>query len=109
MEETPLPGPAAGLVCERLSVRGIPVTLVYRGGLEGNGKRPCLVLCYGAYGERKSIAYSPAYTMLASQGWLVVYAHVRGGGEVGRAWYEAATRQHKANSVADLKVRSSWA
>ena len=42
------------------------------------------------------------------RGWTLAWAHVRGGGELGRAWHEAATRAAKAASVTDLEACADW-
>ncbi len=45
---------------------------------------------------------------MQARGWTLAWAHVRGGGECGRAWHEAAVRRAKAASVADLEACADW-
>ena len=74
----------------------IPVSLVYREGLERDGSAPLLQYAYGAYGLSTDPSFSSARLSLIDRGFVYAIAHVRGGQEMGRAWYDvgpqAATR-----------------
>ena len=78
----------------------IPLTLTYRNDAQNPSK--CLFVVYGAYGENLDMAYQSHIFPLLQRGWKIVYVHVRGGGENGRAWYHAGRVPHKINSEIDL-------
>lgn len=78
----------------------IPLTLTYRNDAQNPSK--CLFVVYGAYGECLDMGYQSHMFPLLQRGWKIVYVHVRGGGEKGRAWYHAGRTPHKVNSEMDL-------
>jgi oligopeptidase B len=80
----------------------IPVSLVYRGPLTLDGSRPALLLGYGAYGVCFEPSFSPHYLSLLDRGFVVAIAHVRGGEELGRRWYEDGKLFAKRNSFTDF-------
>jgi oligopeptidase B len=80
----------------------VPVSLVYRLPLERDGRRPLWLTGYGAYG----ISYDPGFSSnsltLLDRGFVVAIAHVRGGEEMGRDWYENGKLLHKRNTFGDF-------
>ena len=80
----------------------VPVSLVYRTPLERTGTRPLLLNGYGAYGFSYDPAFSSNALSLLDRGWIVAIAHVRGGEEMGRAWYEDGKLLNKRNSFTDF-------
>jgi len=80
----------------------IPISLVYRRGALSNGPAPLLLSGYGAYGASSDPYFSSARLSLLNRGMLWAIAHVRGGGEMGRAWYEAGKFLHKKNTFFDF-------
>jgi oligopeptidase B len=80
----------------------IPVSLVYRLGFERNGTAPLLQYGYGAYGLSVDPSFSSARLSLLDRGFVYAIAHVRGGQEMGRAWYDAGRQLHKKNSFNDF-------
>lgn len=80
----------------------VPVSLVYRGPLTLDGSRPALLLGYGAYGVCFEPSFSPHYLSLLDRGFVVAIAHVRGGEELGRRWYEDGKLFAKRNSFTDF-------
>jgi oligopeptidase B len=80
----------------------VPVSLVYRLPLALDGSRPLLLNGYGAYG----ISYEPGFSShalsLLDRGFVVAIAHVRGGEEMGRPWYEGGKLLQKRNSFTDF-------
>jgi oligopeptidase B len=80
----------------------IPVSLVYRLGFERNGTAPLLQYGYGAYGLSMDPSFSSARLSLLDRGFVYAIAHVRGGQEMGRAWYDAGRQLHKKNSFNDF-------
>jgi oligopeptidase B len=80
----------------------VPVSLVYRRGTALDGTAPLLQYAYGAYGISMEPAFSAARLSLLDRGFVYAIAHVRGGQELGRAWYEAGRLTHKMNSFSDF-------
>lgn len=80
----------------------IPVSLVYRTPLSRDGTRPMLLTGYGAYGATSDPAFSSSRLALLDRGFVFAIAHVRGGGDLGRAWYEAGKLEHKQNTFDDF-------
>ncbi len=80
----------------------IPVSLVYRRGFRRDGTAPLLQYGYGAYGLSMDPYFSSARLSLLDRGFVFAIAHVRGGQEMGRAWYDDGRLQHKKNSFNDF-------
>jgi oligopeptidase B len=80
----------------------VPVSLVYRLPLERTGERPLLLNGYGAYGVSYDPSFSTAALSLLDRGWIVAIAHIRGGEEMGRGWYEDGKLLNKRNSFTDF-------
>lgn len=80
----------------------IPVTLVYKKGLVLNGGNPLLLSAYGAYGGYDTPRFSAARISLLNRGFVYAIAHVRGGEEMGRKWYEEGKQLNKINSFTDF-------
>jgi oligopeptidase B len=80
----------------------VPVSLVYRLPLERDGRRPLLLQGYGSYGYSFEPAFSSNLLSLLERGYLVAIAHVRGGEEMGRAWYESGKLLSKQNTFSDF-------
>ena len=79
----------------------IPISLVYRVPLKP-GSRPLLLNGYGAYGLSYDPAFSSNSLSLLDRGFVVAIAHVRGGEELGRPWYEDGRLLNKRNSFTDF-------
>ncbi len=80
----------------------IPVSLVYRKGFKKDGTAAMLQYGYGSYGFSTDPAWSPTVTPLLDRGMVYALAHVRGGQEMGRAWYDAGHLLNKKNSFTDF-------
>jgi oligopeptidase B len=80
----------------------VPVSLVYRLPLERDGRRPLLLQGYGSYGYSFDPGFSSNALSLLDRGWVVAIAHIRGGEEMGRAWYEAGKLLRKRNTFTDF-------
>lgn len=80
----------------------VPVSLVYRAGLERDGRAPCLLYGYGSYGATMDVWFDPKRLSLLERGVVFAIAHVRGGGELGRAWYEDGKLLKKRNTFTDF-------
>jgi oligopeptidase B len=80
----------------------VPVSLVYRAGVVRDGSAPLLQYAYGAYGLSTDPSFSAARLSLIDRGFVFAIAHVRGGQEMGRAWYDDGRKLHKMNSFTDF-------
>ncbi|MCP5105242.1 MAG: S9 family peptidase, partial [bacterium] len=80
----------------------VPISLVYRKGLEMKGDNPLLLEAYGAYGESFDPGFSFARPSLLDRGFVYAIAHIRGGQEMGRDWYDRGRMLHKKNSFRDF-------
>ncbi len=79
----------------------VPISLVYRRDLHRNGA-PLLLNGYGAYEHSSDPMFDPARLSLLDRGFVFATAHVRGGGEMGREWYEKGKLLHKRNTFDDF-------
>ena len=80
----------------------IPVSVVYRKGFARDGTAPLLQYAYGSYGLSMDPTFSSARLSLLDRGFVYAIAHVRGGQEMGRAWYDDGRLLHKKNSFTDF-------
>ncbi len=80
----------------------IPVSLVYRKGFQKNGTAAMLQYAYGSYGFSTDPAWSATIVPLLDRGMVYALAHIRGGQEMGRAWYDAGHLMNKKNSFTDF-------
>ena len=78
----------------------VPLSVVHRRGLELPA--PCLLYGYGAYEISIDPSFSHHRLSLLDRGVVFAIAHVRGGGELGRAWYEDGRMEHKSNTFSDF-------
>jgi oligopeptidase B len=79
----------------------LPISLVYRRD-RAREPGPLLLYGYGAYEASINAAFSPFRVSLLDRGFAWAIAHVRGGGEMGRRWYEDGKLEHKANTFTDF-------
>lgn len=80
----------------------IPVSLVYKKGLNKNGKNPLLLYAYGSYGMSMDATFSSSRLSLLDRGFVFAIAHIRGGEEMGRKWYEDGKLMKKMNTFTDF-------
>lgn len=80
----------------------VPISLVYRKGLEKNGKNPLLLYGYGSYGASMNPSFSSVRLSLLDRGFVYAIAHIRGGQEMGRQWYEDGKLLKKKNTFTDF-------
>lgn len=80
----------------------VPVTLFYRKGTRLDGTGALFQFGYGSYGNSMDPAWNNAAVSLADRGVVYAVAHIRGGQEMGRAWYEAGRLMNKKNTFTDF-------
>ena len=80
----------------------IPMALVYRRGLKKNGQNPLVLDGYGAYGGSSDPYFSSNRLSLLDRGFVYAMAQIRGGGEMGRTWYEQGKLLNKKNTFTDF-------
>ena len=80
----------------------VPISLVHRRGVALDGRAPLLLAGYGAYEHSSDPAFRASRLSLLDRGFVCAIAHVRGGGELGRAWYEDGKLAHKPNTFTDF-------
>ena len=80
----------------------IPVSVVYKKGTEKNSKSPLLLYGYGSYGYSMDATFNSNRLSLLDRGFIYAIAHIRGGQEMGRDWYENGKMMHKKNTFFDF-------
>ncbi len=80
----------------------VPVSLVYRTSFRKNGTSPVLLYGYGSYGFSRDASFNPLVIILLDRGFVYALAHVRGGQEMGRWWYEDGKLLKKKNTFTDF-------
>jgi oligopeptidase B len=80
----------------------IPVSLVYKKGFEKNGKAALLQYAYGSYGHSTDPTFSSTNVSLLDRGVVYAIAHIRGGQEMGRKWYDDGKLFNKKNTFTDF-------
>jgi oligopeptidase B len=80
----------------------VPISLVYREDRAPDGRGPALLYGYGAYEHSLDPLFSSLRLSMLDRGFLYAIAHVRGGGELGRRWYEDGKLLHKTNTFTDF-------
>ena len=80
----------------------VPVSIVYRKGTPIDGTAPLLLYGYGSYGNSIDPTFSSARLSMLDRGFVYAIAHIRGGEELGRAWYDNGKMEHKMNTFTDF-------
>lgn len=98
---------AKNYVSERVSAKAsdgveIPISIVYHKKFKRDGTRPLLLYGYGSYGMSMDPWFSEHRLSLLDRGFGFAIAHIRGGSEMGRHWYENGKRLHKKNTFTDF-------
>ena len=94
-------------VSERIFVKAddgveIPISLFYKKGFRKDGTAPLLLTGYGAYGISTDADFSSSTISLVDRGFVFAIAHIRGGGELGRTWYDDGKLLKKKNTFTDF-------
>lgn len=80
----------------------VPISLVYKNGLKKDGNAPLLLYAYGSYGHSMDASFSSSNLSLLNRGFVFAIAHIRGGQEMGRQWYEDGRLMKKMNTFTDF-------
>jgi oligopeptidase B len=80
----------------------VPISLVHPAGAQPDGTHPGFLTAYGSYEASSDPHFSVARLSLLQRGFVWAVAHVRGGGELGRAWYDNGKLRHKKNTFTDF-------
>ena len=80
----------------------VPISVVWRKGIEKNGRSPLLLYGYGSYGNSTDATFNSPRLSLIDRGFIFAIAHIRGGQELGRQWYEDGKLLKKKNTFTDF-------
>ncbi|NEQ97508.1 MAG: S9 family peptidase [Cyanothece sp. SIO2G6] len=80
----------------------VPISLVYKKGIQRDRTTPLFLTGYGSYGYPYPVTFSSQRLSLLDRGVVCAIAHIRGGGEMGRPWYEDGKFLHKKNTFTDF-------
>jgi oligopeptidase B len=80
----------------------VPLSLVYKKGLVKDGKAPLVLYGYGSYGASMDAGFSSPRLTLLNRGFIFAIAHIRGGQEMGRQWYDNGKLMNKKNTFTDF-------
>ena len=80
----------------------VPISIVYRQGMQKNGLNPLLQYAYGSYGSSSEPYFSSTRLSLLDRGFVYAIAHIRGGSERGRDWYFDGRQLNKKNTFTDF-------
>ena len=86
----------------------IPISIVFKKGLQKNGKNPLLQYAYGSYGYSMDATFSSTRLSLLDRGFVFAIAHIRGGEDLGRQWYEDGKLLKKKNTFTDFIACSKF-
>jgi oligopeptidase B len=86
----------------------VPVSMVFRNGLKKDGSNPLLLYAYGSYGHSLDAGFSSVRLSLLDRGFIYAIAHVRGGEDLGREWYEDGKLLKKMNTFTDFIACSKF-
>lgn len=80
----------------------VPISMIYRKGIKKDGKNPLLLYAYGSYGMTMDCHFSTVRLSLLDRGFIYAIAHIRGGEDLGREWYEDGKLTKKKNTFTDF-------
>lgn len=80
----------------------VPISMVYRRGMKKDGSNPLLLYAYGSYGYSMDATFSSTRLSLLDRGFIFAIAHIRGGEDLGRKWYEEGKLLNKKNTFTDF-------
>jgi len=80
----------------------VPLSIVYKKGMKKDGNNPLLLTGYGSYGSTSYATFNSNRLSLLNRGFVIALAHIRGGQEMGREWYDDGKMMHKKNTFTDF-------
>ncbi len=80
----------------------IPVSIVYRNDKKSEGANPLYIYGYGSYGYALPVGFNSNRLSLLDRGFVLAYAHIRGGGDMGKPWHDAGRLMNKMNTFTDF-------
>lgn len=80
----------------------VPISLVYKKGIKKDEKTPLLLYAYGSYGVSMDVYFNSTTLSLLNRGFIFAVAHIRGGQDLGRQWYEDGKLMKKKNTFTDF-------
>jgi oligopeptidase B len=86
----------------------VPISVVHRKDVKIDGSAPLLVYGYGSYGFSSEPSFDFTRQSLLDRGWVFANAHIRGGQEMGRSWYEDGKLMHKRNTFTDFVAATEY-
>ena len=86
----------------------VPVSVVHLKGAKLDGKGPIYLTGYGSYGVSYDIGFDSDLFSLVDRGVMAAVAHIRGGGEMGKAWHDDGRMMHKKNSFSDFVASAEY-
>jgi oligopeptidase B len=86
----------------------VPVSIVYRRDKKTAGGNPLWVYGYGSYGYSLPIGFNSNRLSLLDRGFVLAYAHIRGGGDMGKPWHDAGRLMLKLNTFTDFIVVTEY-
>ena len=107
VQEIPSGYDASHYAAERLRITArdgteVPVSIVYPKDFPRDGSRPLFLYAYGAYGHAIPPGFSTGRLSLLDRGFAYAIAHIRGGDDLGQAWYHAGKLEHRTNTFTDF-------
>ncbi|MGO1715583.1 MAG: S9 family peptidase [Ancrocorticia populi] len=86
----------------------IPMTIAYKAGLTADGTNPGWLYGYGSYEVANDPYFAPRHIAMLRRGVVIGWTHIRGGGEMGRAWYDNGKLLTKKNTFSDFVACGQW-
>ena len=80
----------------------VPISIVYRADKKGQGTNPLYIYGYGSYGYALPVGFNSNRLSLLDRGYVLAYAHIRGGGDMGKPWHDAGRLMQKMNTFTDF-------
>ena len=86
----------------------VPLSIVYKKGIQRDGKAPLFLYAYGSYGIGTAAGFSSSRLSLLDRGMIYVIAHIRGGNEMGEKWHDDGMLMNKKNTFFDFVDSADW-
>jgi oligopeptidase B len=86
----------------------VPLSIVYKKGVQRDGKAPMLLYAYGSYGYGTPATFSSSRLSLLDRGVIYAIAHIRGGDELGEKWHDDGMLMNKKNTFFDFVDSAEW-